>query len=87
MPDDSDAQILQVFRRQVRHDRLVDAVLAEHSLVLSEAQAPQPDHDVHDGAYNRGADIICRGSEGVQGGVGCSRASQSPLRSNGNGRS
>ena len=27
--------------------------LAECCLILSEAQAPQPDHNVHDGAYNR----------------------------------
>jgi hypothetical protein len=28
--------------------------LAECRLVLPKAQAPQPDHNVHDGAYNRG---------------------------------
>jgi hypothetical protein len=50
MPDDADAQILQVVRRQVRQDRLVDVVLAERSLVLSKAKAPQPDHDVHNEA-------------------------------------
>ena len=49
MPQRRDAKLLQVFSRQVRQDRLVDVVLAEHSLVLSEAKAPQPDHDVHDG--------------------------------------
>lgn len=50
MPDDADAQILQVFRRQVRQDRFVNLVTAERSLILSEAKAPQPNHDVHDGA-------------------------------------
>ena len=33
-------------------DRLVYLVLAECRLILSEAQAPQPDHDVHDGGHN-----------------------------------
>jgi hypothetical protein len=33
------------------------------------------------------APIICRGGEGVQGGFGVLRASQSPPRSNGNGPS
>ena len=35
-------------------------------LILPEAQAPQPDHSVHDGAPTIGGDIICQGSEGVQ---------------------
>jgi hypothetical protein len=51
-------------------------VLAERRLILPDAQAPQPDHN-----------IIYRGSEGVQDGVGVLRASQSTPRSNGNGRS
>jgi hypothetical protein len=38
-----DAKLLQVFRRQVRQDRPVDVVLAERSLMLSKAKAPQPD--------------------------------------------
>ena len=50
VPQRRDAKLLQVISPQVRQDRLVDVVLAEHSLVLSEAQAPQPNHDVHDGA-------------------------------------
>src|SRR5262249_1018416 len=33
---------------------LIYLVLAERCLVLSETQAPQPDHDVHDGVHNRG---------------------------------
>ena len=49
-----DAEVLQVLRRQVRQNRLVYLVLAECRLILPEAQAPQPDHDVHDGAHNRG---------------------------------
>ena len=50
MPQRRDTKLLEVLDRQVRQDRLVDVVLAEHSLVLSEAKAPQPDHDIHDGA-------------------------------------
>ena len=42
-----DAKVLQVVRREVGQDRLVYFVLAERSLVLPEAQAPQPNHDVH----------------------------------------
>jgi hypothetical protein len=36
--------------RQARENRLVYVILAENRLVLREAQAPQPDHDVHNGA-------------------------------------
>ena len=36
--------------RQAREDRLVYLILAECCLILPEAQAPQPDHNVHDGA-------------------------------------
>ena len=49
-----DAKLLEVLRRQVGQDRLVYLVFAEDRLVLPEAQAPQPDHNIHDGAYNRG---------------------------------
>ena len=42
MPDDTDAKILQVLRRKVRQDRLVNLVLAEYRLILFEAEAPQP---------------------------------------------
>jgi len=37
-----------------REDPLVDLVVAECRLVFFETQAPQPDHNVHDGAYNQG---------------------------------
>jgi hypothetical protein len=45
-----DAKLLQVLCRQARQDRLVYLILAEYRLILPEAKAPQPDHDVHDGA-------------------------------------
>ena len=40
--------------RQARKNRHVYLVLAECRLVLAEAQAPQPDHNVHDGAPIQG---------------------------------
>ena len=49
-PDNSYAKILQVLRCQVRQDRVIDRVLAECSLILSEAKAPQPTSEVHGGA-------------------------------------
>jgi hypothetical protein len=49
-----DTKLLQVLVRQARENRLVYVILAEDRLILPEAQAPQPDHNVHEGAYNRG---------------------------------
>ena len=37
--------------RQTRENRLVYVILAEDCLILPEAQAPQPDHNVHEGAH------------------------------------
>ena len=54
MPESRDAKLLQVLSRQVREDGLVNVVIAERSLILSEAQAPQPDHHVHGWAPNSG---------------------------------
>jgi hypothetical protein len=39
--------LLQVLVRQARENRLVYVILAEDRLVLPEAKAPQPGHDVH----------------------------------------
>ena len=50
MPDKSDTKVLQVLRRQVRQDRVVDLILAECRLILFEAKPPQPTSDVHGGA-------------------------------------
>ena len=50
MPECRYAKLLQVVRRQARQDRFVNLVLAEDLLVLSEAKAPQPNHNVHDDA-------------------------------------
>ena len=49
-----DAKLLQVLVRQARKNRLVYVILAEYRLVLPEAQAPQPDHNVHEGARSCG---------------------------------
>ena len=54
MSECRDAKLLQVLSRQAGKNRFVNLVLAERSLILSKAKAPQPDHDVHDGAHNRG---------------------------------
>jgi hypothetical protein len=53
VPDDRDAEVPQILRRKVRKNRFVNLVLAERSLILSKAKAPQPDHDVHDEPHNR----------------------------------
>ena len=42
VPDKANAQILQVLRRQAWQDLLVDRIVAECSLILCEAEAPQP---------------------------------------------
>ena len=84
MPERGDAKLLQVLRRQARKNRLVYLVLAECRLVLPEAQAPQPDHNVHDGAPTRGWRTSSSGRrEGVQDRLdyGCLRGSQKSLRS------
>jgi hypothetical protein len=50
MPECCDAKLLQVLFRQARKNRLVYLILAKCGLILPEAQAPQLDHNVHDGA-------------------------------------
>jgi hypothetical protein len=48
-----DTEVLQVLRRQVRQDLLVDRVLAECRLILFEAKAPQPTPDIHESAIEQ----------------------------------
>ena len=65
--DCSDAELLQDLVRQARQDRLVNLILAECRLVFPEAQAPQPDRNVHRGAHKSAVThIISGGREGVQ---------------------
>jgi hypothetical protein len=47
VPDGRDAEVLQVLCGQAWEDRTVDLVLAECSLILCKAQAPQPARDIH----------------------------------------
>jgi hypothetical protein len=49
VPQRSDAKLLEVLRRQAWQDRLVYRVFAGCRLIPPEAQAPQPDHNIHDG--------------------------------------
>src|SRR5215467_4811471 len=48
MSDRTNAQLLQVLRRQPRQDRIVDLILSECGLVSFEAKTPQPTLDVHE---------------------------------------
>ena len=50
MPNNGDAKVLQVLRRQAWKDRPVDLILAEGLLVPFEAKAPQPTADIHESA-------------------------------------
>ena len=49
-----DAKLLQGLRASGSENRLVYVILAEDRLVLAEAQAPQPEHNVHRGAPTQG---------------------------------
>src|ERR1700739_3094379 len=66
VPKRGDTKLLQVLVRQAWENRLVYVILAEDRLVLPEAKAPQPDHNVHDSTPNSGLlHIIERSGEGV----------------------
>jgi hypothetical protein len=58
MTNRTDAKLFQVLVRQARKNRLVYLVLAECRLILPEAKAPQPGHDVHDDALLRSPRIM-----------------------------
>src|SRR5437016_10456189 len=47
MPDQGDAEILQILARQARQDPLVDLVLAERQHIALKAQILQPRRYVH----------------------------------------
>jgi hypothetical protein len=53
VPECGNAKLFEVLGGEAREDPLVDLVVAECRLVFFEAQAPQPDHHVHDGAHNQ----------------------------------
>ena len=50
MTDRTNADFFQVLLRQARQDPFVYLVLAERSLILSEAKVPQPTIDIHESA-------------------------------------
>src|SRR5277367_7162241 len=65
MTDRTNADFLQVLLGQVREDPFVDLVVAESRLVFFEAQAPQPDHHIHQGAHNQGWRVSSAGEASV----------------------
>ena len=65
VPECRNAKLLQVLLRQAWKNRLVYLILAEDRLILPEAQAPQPDHNVHDGAPTQVATHLDPFPEGV----------------------
>lgn len=66
MTDGTNADFLQVLLREAPEDPLVYLVVAERRLVSFEAQAPQPNHDVHDGAPTLPAHMIVEVKRPVQ---------------------
>jgi hypothetical protein len=74
---DPERDFLQVLRREAWQDLFANLILAECGLVLPKTQAPQPDHNVHDGAYNRGWRTSSAGAASVSRvAMGVLRASQ-----------
>jgi hypothetical protein len=66
VPECCDAKLLQVLFRQARKNRLIYLILAEGRLILPEAKAPQPNHDIHDDArYSGLARIMVPAPKGV----------------------
>ena len=62
-----DTELLQVLIRQTAQNRLIYVILAEDRLILPEAKAPQPDHNVHGRRLKlRVPHIIVPPGEGVQ---------------------
>ena len=53
MPEDVTPSSFRSSCVRLGRNRLVYLVVAECRLVLPEAQAPQPDHNVHGGAHNQ----------------------------------
>src|SRR6476646_4311401 len=79
MPECRNAKLLQVLFRQARKNRLVYLILAECRLILPEAQAPQPDHNVHACARNRGWRASSAGEARVSRvALGCSQGFAKP---------
>jgi hypothetical protein len=79
MPNCRDAKLLQGLVRQTRKNRLVYLIFAECCLIFAEAQAPQLDHDVHDGAPTHGRRYHGPAPRGVSSG-GIMQSDSSPIR-------
>ena len=83
MTNGADADFLQVLRREAWQDLFGNLVFAECGLVLPKTEAPQPNHHVHDGAYNQGvAHIIVQPQETVQGAPKLNTPNRSPRPEN-----
>ena len=87
MPECANAKLFEVLGGEAREDPLGNLILAEDRLVPFEAKAPQPNHDVHDGAHNQWWRASSAGGVRVSRVVEFSAPSQSTLRSNGTGGS
>ena len=67
MPERRDAKLFQVLLRQARKDRLVYLDSRRNAAsVLPEAQAPQPDDNVHDMSQSRVGGMMVAPKGGVQ---------------------
>jgi hypothetical protein len=66
MANDGDAQILQIFDRQLRQHGAVDFVVPERRFILAKAKAPQPNPDIHR-RFLRPARMMILRSHGVYG--------------------
>src|SRR5262249_60194999 len=65
VPNDDDANVLQVLCRQVRQDRGVDGVFAERCLILLEAKHPEPPSYIHGGALSSLTGMIPQANQRV----------------------
>jgi hypothetical protein len=75
-------QLTEMIFREVGQDALVYLVLAEHRLILFEAQAPQPACHVHDRRPQSGDVQSSAGAEKVSRvALGVRRVSGGPLKS------
>ena len=64
MSDHGDADLLQVFRRQIGQHLVIDFVVTKCGLVLFEAEVAQPAPDIH-GRTPTGSDTSSFGWKGV----------------------
>jgi hypothetical protein len=88
VPECGNAKLFEVLGGEAREDPLVILLSRNASSYSSRPRLrSQTTMSMTGAPQSWVVHIICRGSEGVQGGVGVLRGSQSPLRSKRNGRS